>query len=510
IPELGAIPCLGSVKFKEEEIRVGRPMGMFGQVTFDLMDFIDDDRNEDPFFSDVSRNGIDGSAGTYLTKLRVRNPYWTGRAVRVIEGWATDGVWHPDDVIEHVYFIRDVQGVTNKRLTITAAGPLQLLNLNEKEMPAPSSGALLFNINAAETVVAFDTLDNATPYPTFGFVRIGDEYCAFSRLGVDLTLLRAQGKTTAADHSAGDMIQLCAVYDDWPITDIIIDALQTYGGVDPIYIDTDEFASEQIEYLNLYIVSGIISKPEKILDVVRELLEAAAALLFWDDQRGKIRLKALRPVIDTSGIWTDRLHLLSAPKRGQDMKERVSRADVYMDLRTATSDPKKLTNYRKRLIGTSQGAEADEHESEKLRDKPLTTRWLTSNQIALAVRASNQIVDQLKDGRKTLICEVGAKDAGREIGDIIDVKTRDIINIQGAIDIRRYVIEKREVIKIGSTYRYTLEEVPFGIGGRFIFLCAVGLPDYNAATPEQRDPGWFLAPSNGGPFDAQNPAFVLS
>ncbi len=505
LPELNAIPCLKSVSFSSEEIRVGKAIGTFGTVTFELEDFVDDDRREDPFYSDSSRDDVDHSAGTYLTKLRARNPYWTGRAVRVLEGWSTDGGWYASDTLIHHYYVRDVQGVSNGRLRVTAVGPLQQLNLHEKEVPEPSTGTLAADISDVATAAQLDSTETADTYPASGHVRIGDEYIAFTRSGVDLTLTRAQGGTEASSHSEGDTVQICKVYTDERVTDIIIDVLTTYGGISSSQINTLEFDQEFETHLSLYTLSGIISKPEKILDIVRELLEAAAALLWWDAFRGQIRFAALRPSTASKGVWTDKNHFTRPVQFRQDMAERVSRSDVYLDLRTATSDPKTLTSYRTRLIGTPQG-EAD-HGSEQLAKEPLRTRWIARSQVDLAVRASNQITSQLRDGRKLAICEVSAKDANRQIGEIIDIKTQDLVDQDGNELQKRYVIEKREPIKPGETYRYTLEEVPFG--GRYAYLCPTGTPDYASASDAQRDPGWFLSPADNEPISTLDPAYQL-
>lgn len=507
LPELGAIPCLKNVTFSDEEIRVGKALGFFGQVTFELEDFEDDDRREDPFYTDSSRDGVDHSAGSYWSKFLARNPYWTERVVRVVEGWATDGVWWPSDVISHKYFIRDVQGVSDNKVRVTAVGPLQMLNLNEKEVPAPSAGSLLADIDDTTTSATIDTGDNAATYAASGFARIGDEYCAFTRSGTALTLTRAQGDTEAASHSAGDTIQECIVYDNERIIDIILDLLTTHGGIAAQYINELEFENEFSSYLTLYNLSGVISKPEAVLDVVRELLEAAACMMWWDDTRGEIRFKALRPSTASKGLWTDRLHLLKKPVFNRDMGQRISRTDIFMNLRTVTSDPKTLTSFRVRLLGNAQGEGDTEHGSAKLPNQPMRTRWLTSAQLSLASRASNQVTSQLRDGRKTAICEVAAKDANRQIGDIVDLKTRELVDRNGAELQTRYIVEKRTIIKAGSSYRYLLEELPFG--GRYAFLCPTGMPAYDDASDAERDPGWYLSPADNEPFDSLNPAYQL-
>jgi len=506
LPELGAIPCLAGVKIAAEEVRVGRGLGFFGQATIDLIDFVDDDRREDPFYDHASRSGVDHSAGTYFGKLLARNPYLTGRSLRVIEGWATGGVWHEADAITHHYLIRDVQGPSAGRLRITAAGPLQLLNLGEIEAPAPSEGVLEADITDSDAVATIPDPVIAEDYPASGLVRIGDEVILYTRTGQSLALTRAREGTVAEDHAAGDTIQMCVQYTDTPITDILADLLTTYGHVPASLLALDEWAGEQATWLNLYNLSGLVSQPTKVLELVQELLEASACILWWDDARGQVRLRAQRPAVSSRGIWGDKFHLLGPPIYKRDLAERVSRTDVLLDLRSGDKDPKDSSSYRVRLLGISQGAEAEEHGSEKV--KLIGTRWLSVAQIALAARASAQTTGQLRDGRQSIQVEVAAKDANRQIGDVIDIRSKDIVDRTGQPLTTRGIITKREAITYGSRYRYSIEVIPFGIGTRFAFYTDTDIPDYDDAADYQRDPGGFYGPADGSGFGPQDPSYL--
>jgi predicted thioesterase len=503
IPELGAIPCLSSAKIAAEEAKIGKGLAFFGQVTIELQDFTDDDRREDPFYSDASRASIDHSAGTYFSKLMARNPYWTGRKIRVIEGWATDNVWHAADAITHTYFIRDVQGPSGGRFKITAAGPLQLVNLGNREVPAPSEGKLAAAISSGAASFALSDAVVAEDYPSASFyLRIADEVMlCTSRSGVTFNVDRAKYNTIADAHAEGDGVQLCAVYEDQNVTDIIADLLTTYGGVASEYLALSEWADEQAVFLSLYVLSGIVSKPTQVMDVVQSILESSAAIMWWDDDRGQVRLRAVRPSATVMGTWGDRFHLLSPPEVKRDMTGRVSRCDVAIDLRSADLDPKELASYRYRLVGTSLGESATEHGSEQV--QVIATQWLSVDQIALASRASAQITAQLRDGRQTIVVEVAAKDARRVIGDTIDVKSRDIVDRTGQPDVTRCIVIKREAIVPGARYRYTLEIVPFN--GRYAYFTANDCPIYSLASTTERDPGGFFSDGDGGGLGGDPP-----
>lgn len=506
IPELDAIPCVASVRLGGDEVKIGRGLGYFGSATITLADFEDDDaRAEDPFASHASRTGLNLAAGTYFGKLLARNPWWINRPIRITEGWVTDGVWHAADALVHRFLVRDVQGPNDGKLTINAVGPLQLLNLDDAEAPRASEGVLAGDISAVATTATIHDATIAADYPASGWVRIGEEIAAYTRTGQTLTLTRGAFQTVADTHAGDDLIQWVLRYDAVPLVDIIEDLLTTYGGVDPALLDLAGWATEQNSWLSLYDLSGTVSQPTKVLDLVQELLEASGSILWWDDQAGLVRFKAVRPALLPSATWTDAFALLSRPQARTDVAERVSRCDVAIDLRDPTQDPKRASSYRVRVVGLPQGEEATQHGSAKVR--LLATRWLTSAQLGLAKRASWLVTSQLRDGRRTIVVEVSAKDATVGIGDVVAITSRDLMDRRGVPETVRGVVVKREPVAMGSRYRYTLDRTTNS--ARYIYLCPTGLPTYASATPAQRDPGWFLAPAGGAAFGPNDPPYVL-
>jgi hypothetical protein len=506
IPELSAIPCVAAVGLGAEELRVGEAMSYFGQATVDLVDFVDDDRRaEDPFATDTSRSGLDLKAGSYFSKLLARNPYWTGRKIRIVEGFATDGVWYPADSITHTYYVRDIQGPSDGKVRITAAGPLQLLNLESAEAPAPSEGTLAADITAAATTATLSDAVIAGDYPASGTLRIGDEVMTYTRSGVTLTITRAQLGTVAATHQAGDAVQWCLVYSSQQIDAIIADLLTTYGGVDAGDLDTAGWATEFTEYLSTYILSAAITQPTKIIDLVRELCNAAGILVWWDDVAGKVRMRAIRTAMQSDTIWNDRLHLMTRPVVRRDPTARVSRTDICMDLRSAALDPTDASSYRFRLVGIPQGDGATEHGSERL--MLLASRWLAVSQVLLAERAAYLMTLQLRDGRQTIVVEVAAKDAAANLGDAIILESADLVDRTGQPRQVKCVAVKREALMAGSRYRFTLQPLPYA--QRVCFLTDVSLADYDAGTSAEHAKWGYLAAATRPYFTDNTDAYII-
>jgi hypothetical protein len=504
IGTLSAIPCVQSVSISAEEIRVARGLGFFGQASISLVDFVDDDRLEDPHYDDASRSAVNHQAGTYFGKLVARTGgYWSGRTVRIIEGWIESGVYNSANSITRTYFVRDVQGPVDGKFNMTVAGPLQLLNLDQKQAPAASRAKLLIDIDSTRGYLNFtDVEDPDNDLPGSGdpdmYCRIGDEIVKLSLSVGSWTMTRGQYSTAEDDHTEGDSIQPCLAYTDEPITDILQDLLETQAGVSSSYLDLAGWAVEQDKWLRLYELSGIISEPTKVMDVVQELLEISACLLWWDDLAGKVRLKALRPALATDHTVNDADHLLGPVRTSRRMEDRVSSLDVLMVMINGAAKIDETQSYKIRVVGDSIGAGEYEHKSAKIQQ--MATRWLDRTQTAIAVRASFQTAKQLSDGRVTYAFEIAAKDAWLELGDIVDIESRDIIDTEGEVVTQRAMIVKREIAAMGSKYRYTAERFVFS--GRFAYVTdsSVGslpFPTYEDATADQRDPGWFLSDTDG-------------
>lgn len=497
---LSAIPCVSSISISSEEIRVARGLGFFGQATVSLVDFVDDDLEEDPFYDDSSRAGVDHNAGTYFGKLVARTGgYWSGRSIRIIEGWLEDGVYNSANSLTRNYLIRDIQGPVGGRFTVTCAGPLQLLNLDQKQAPEPSRAKLAVDITDVLTALPFASVEDPdSVMPDDGYIRIGDEIIKCVISTGEWTLTRGQFSTTEEDHTGGDTIQPCLYYETEDVTDILQDLLETQAGIDSSFLDLTGWAIEQSRWLRLYNLTGIVSEPTKVMDLVQELLEISACLLWWDDATGKVILKALRPALETDHTLTDAYHLLGHVTTSRRMEDRVSSLDVLMVLSNGAAQINEAASYRIRVVGQSLGAGTLEHKSAKVQQ--IATRWLDRTQTAVAIRASFQTAKQLENGRVTYSFETSAKDAWLQLGDIVDIQSADLIDTEGAVVTTRAMIVKRDIVQVGSKYRYVAEQFVFD--GRFAYVtpATVGslpYPDYANATADQRDPGWFLSDTDG-------------
>lgn len=502
----GAIPCVDRVIFAPEELKIGEAFGSFGQVVITLRDFTpESDYPEDPFIDDASRGEVKGS---YFTRLLARNPYWTNRQIRIIEGWVSDGKWFSDETIVHHYTVRGIQGPSNGTLKIVAVGPLQVLNLAEAELPTASRGTLLLDID--DTIDEISIRGDVSIYEEYpddgGLVRIDDELIRYTSREDEKLLgcLRAQFGTEATEHSIRGTIQLCIEYSSQIITDIIKDLLLRVE-VPEEFIDLDGWETEGSTWLARYIHSQVLSEPTPVMDYLRELLEVSLALLWWDDIEAKIRLRAIRPANRALVRLNEEYNLLDTPSLDTDMSARVSRCDVLIGLRTPVDDEEKQASYRVRVIGRSQGNTETEHRGPSL--VSFLSRWLSEGQAGIASRTTYQLTAYLRDGRKTIDFDVASKDAFLKIGDLIELQIRDSVDTEGNPIPQLGLLTRKQTIEQGSVYRYRIELTP-SLVSRFAYIMPNDAPEYDDASASQRDPGGFISNVNNIGLD-NDPPYVL-
>lgn len=485
IPNLDAIPCLRSVSEQHEELRLGEGLGSFGQATATLRDFADDDRVEDPF---ITTRTHDTARGSYYTKLFARNPVLTGRAMRVLEGYLdADGRFDPANFRTASYLIKEAAGPKDGAVRIVGVGPLQLLNLTQAKAPVASRGVLPADLPAGATSFSLESAAVADDYDAAGHLNVNDEIMGFARTGTSFALTRGAFGTDAADHRSGDSVQQCLVFEqEKPY--LIIDRLLREGGVDPAFIDLPAWAADHDTWLRLWELEAVLPKPADLVKLVREICEVVGYFLWWDAEAAKLQLRLLRPVLEAAiAELDDDAHLLTPVETVRDVSKRVSRADVAFNLRSPVANPNELRSYRTRIFGKSQSIGPGLFKEEQPR--LVLTRFL-DGQEALALRASWTIANQLRDGRVTYRFELSAKDAGLGLGDVVRIRSRDLVDETGAPRPTLAMVVRREPIQRGHSYRYVAERFIFD--ARFAFMTDAPFPDYVAASPAQRDPGAFM------------------
>lgn len=219
-PSIGAIPSLIDINLAPTQLSVDGGLGKRASVTVMVQDHPHHDRDTDPYVT--SRSYTPMERGTYWGKLKARNPYYQGRLLKIYTGYIGEAFDLAENFESRLYVIERIDGPDSKgRVSITAKDILKLADNDRAKYPRATDGRLSIaltdveetSLSLAPAGVGSEVFsDGSQKYPdTGGLVRIGDEVIAYaSRTGDTLsTLDRARFGTTAAAHSADEVVQIC-------------------------------------------------------------------------------------------------------------------------------------------------------------------------------------------------------------------------------------------------------------------------------------------------------------
>lgn len=296
--------------------------------------------------------------GTFWGKFIARNRYYVGWPCRIREGFVGDDL---EDMRVRNYVIDKIDGPTNGRVKITAKDVFSLIEARKAVAPVATSGELLADISA---VAGSATLSPAgigdEEYPASGYLCIGDEIVAFTRVADALTLTaRGQLGTTAAEHKQEDNVQLVLQYSSELFQDIVYDLLANYSAVPPANLPTTEWAAALTGIADVW--SRVIPRPTPVLELLGSLLEVAGVTIIPDVATGDIELVPLRASTPSVTVddeaWLKEEGGGEVVKRNQDVK-RVSQLWLFYGQRDPTGDPEDEENYHSRLLDPDLDAES--------------------------------------------------------------------------------------------------------------------------------------------------------
>jgi hypothetical protein len=487
---IDARPQIISVRERPPSKPVYEGIGTRASATVECQDEAHHDRGVDPYVADRSYTPED--QGTWWGKFRARNPYYNGRAFRILRGWAeSDGIDLDNDFIVKHYILEGITGPDRRgRVSLTMKDILKLADDKRALCPERSTGVLDANITA---VAAAATLSPSgigdSEYPASGTIRIGSECMTFTRVADALTLTnRGTDGTTATTHSADDAVQLCYVVTSEAVDDVIYELLVTYAGIDSSYITAADWETEVDDWLSGHTLTGIVTEPTGVTTLVNEICSVYLVAVWWDEVNQKIRLKVTAPSASTWDTLTDDDYILRDSFSWQDdPSKRMSAPLVHWDQIDATENLKDAANYNVTTAeADTDAAGANEYGSPAFEER--FSRWYTSS--ADASRLVTILLYRFRDNPKTYTWEMTVEH-DYSVGDVVELDTRYLQDTDGSNLKTLVTIRQIEDAVAGHTRKYTAEAYSFyGRIGRWMGDAA---PDYDAATDDEKVTGGWWA-----------------
>lgn len=380
--ELEAIPSLKSVSLSPFTISLGGNLGQRATLT--------------ATFSDHKHimNGESYDSGTFWAKWRARYGLrLRGRNLRWITG--LEGQDIEDMEVRH-YVIESTEGPDLAgTYQIMAKDVLKLADNDRAQAPVLSNGFLVSAIDDNDTAATLSPSGiGNSEYPASGYVAIGgEEICAFTRSGDDLTLTRGQLGTVAVAHDAQDRVQLCLRYAAEDPADIIADLLENYAGVDPAYIPLTSWQNETGSFLQR-VYTTTIAEPTGVNALVSELIEQAALAMWWDDINQVIRLQVLRPIASDAASFTPENILQGTLGVKEQPNTRLSQVWTYFGQKNPLKRADEPDNYRSSAVTTDPDAELDYGGAAI---KKIYSRWIPAFGRSVATKLNTLILGRFRD-----------------------------------------------------------------------------------------------------------------
>lgn len=463
------------------------PLGTRAVATISFKDTPHTDMLVDKYRTE--RTYIPLNNGTFWSKWLIRNPYYQNRPIRIYEGYVGQTL---AEMQVRNYLIDAINGPdAGGKVTITAKDPLKLTDAQKSQAPFVTAGELNADINTTATTIVIKK-GTTGDYPATGTVRIDDELMTYTgmseaTIGGELFITlsgiaRGTDGSIIEAHDENTNVQNCLRYENEFVWDVVYDLLVNYSKVPPSFIPFADWELEGETWLYAFNVSTLISQPKGVGELLSELMEQVLFYIWWDERDQLIKLRAIKPYIQSAPLLTDDNSILAdSAVYSTDPKNRVSQVWVFYNQHNRALDVEEESNYRQVEVFADLEAESDDAYGES-RIRKVFARWIVGDNQAysLAVR----LLNASKDNPKYLKFRVDAKDRSIWTADVIDIQNRSMVDFNGNPVIERFQVLSAQEVVSGEVIEYMTQY--FSVRGiRFGFYMADDAPQYADATPEQ-------------------------
>jgi hypothetical protein len=474
------------------------PLGILSSCTATFKDEPFDDHVGDYYLSQRPFIG-----GNFWAKTIARNPFQPEWEMRLYEGYRGQAL---GDMQVRFYPVENIEGPdAGGTVTVRGADPLQRADRRKSQFPRATDIKLADPINDSVTTakVVSSVADLSADFGNTGsrrYIRIGSEimeYTGWTGTAPDLTLTgmtRGALGTAAASHAVDDAAQRVGRYERVRQYRIAKDLIENHTVIGSGYIDNAQWEDEGGKFLPLFTATATIPSPEDTEKLIGELCRDGLFSIWWDERLATIPLLAVRPPQETPVVLTDDLNILKSSSEIKAVSEdRLTRVTVFykqINPLTSTTDP---TNYTRRDINISGEYELPQSTGGEIRELTIYSRWIRTEAQALLVAA--QLLLRYRNVPRYLSVKLDAKDRSIRIGDVADITTGTVTDVNGRPQSTRWQVISYHEIKAGDTVMIDLQSYLFF--GRFTYWMDNATPSYASASDAQRARGFFWADENG-------------
>lgn len=494
------IPMLVSASHTSSRINPGAartgdsPLGRRATATIVMNNGVWDDHVGDFYLADRPKRARPAGFWDLFT---ARNTFYPDFQVKMYEGYEGQAL---ADMQARLFDLEKIDGPdSSDQYTISCRDPLDRVRGRNAKYPPTSDIDLRRDISATETAIDVACLESqlSANYGNTGdlrFITIGDEvisYTGWTGTEPEFTLTgvtRGVLRSTAEAHEVDDAVQRAARHVNQRLYEVARYILEDHTTVPNSFIDGASWDEEGNTYLSTLLCDTLIPEPVPVEELLGELCRDGLFSIWWDERRQTIPLLAVRPPKEAPVVWNDSDNLAGFNKVTK-LDDRMTRVTIYFGIRNWLEPLNEDRNYFNRRIRIDAEVERDETAGGKIVENVIYSRWTQTSGNALLVSSALLLRYRLPPQYLTL--EIDAKDRSIQIGDVIDLTTRYILDTEGTPIETRWQVIAVEEPKPGTRLRIELQSYQFI--GKFAFIMANDAPVYADATEEERLVGCWLA-----------------
>jgi hypothetical protein len=512
-----AFPVLSNVRQSSTTANIGGAdprygtLGKQATIDFELTDFTYHDRGIDPYASErVSGAAQFSGVGyrpedrtTFLAKLKARWPNYAGSIVRLCRAYIVDGVITDQSTYHHV--LKEIAGPSGGSVKVTAYSIFDLMNEKKAVCPKPTRGALVSDISAgAGSFTVTPTGIGNAEYAASGFLTIGSEVMAFTRVNNTFTVTRGQKGTSAATHSAADTVQQAWSCDNARLDDVAAELILDFTETPSSWVPLVEWEDEVTRWGASIRLTTMVTSPTPVGTLVGELADLGCNII-PDERAAEIRLRMNRPIDGDTvySITDDNAYEITQEDREEDRITQVYFVHKRADPTKGIGSGDDVSNYLKRSLTVNK--DAFDLYGEQVRTRTIRTRWLDQGDDTTVSIVSWQLLRRFEKAPMRIKCIIDARDKAILLSDVVELRTEDMASEIGELTTMFMQVIGRSEPEYYHTVEVELQRFEFS--GRAGFITPDTYPVYGSATTAQKESGAFIVdgttlvfPDGTGPY----------
>lgn len=469
-------PYIRKVDISPTEIDPNKGLAVRASGTVVCTDEPSTDYDLDPYYATRATP----AGGSWWSRLLARHHY--ANVIATLErAYFTDG-YDAGEIVTEYYVVEAIKCPTSRgEVTITVKDLLQLANRTLVPVPTPGKLAVALGTNDLQMTLG---TGEGSYYAASGYVRVGDQIIRYTSNAADVlswpdSTYRSQFGTTAVDQDVGDGVQQCTVFTAARVHEVI-ESLCNESGIADANIDLAGNEADDDQWLgSRYEITACLSEPTEVTKYLEEIAQQTGGCIWLDPEAQKVKYRYIGPQSPgalAGNTLTRSVNLIDGQTKIEPLDSlRLTRAAVYYNLVTATSNLGEGKNFLRPAIYIDADAESD-NEYGDVRNDVKYSRWFTSdNDLAMSGFIARR-VGMYRDVPRNVIAKVDSKDNTIREGEYYDVTTAQLTDMEGAATPVRCLVVKRK--DNGAGLDLTLRTTNYG-SRRYGFIAPNGTADYN-------------------------------